>query len=90
MRGDFAHRLDALAAYLFQFTPLREGRRKYYRQTRLLFIFQFTPLREGRPINGFNIADFSELFQFTPLREGRLKEQAKAYTANRISIHAPA
>ena len=56
---------------VFQFTPLREGRRA----ARMicgatLCIFQFTPLREGRRdveyVNYWQI-----IFQFTPLREGR-------------------
>ena len=35
-------------AALFQFTPLREGRRMGERQEWLNVLFQFTPLREGR------------------------------------------
>ena len=35
----------------FQFTPLREGRRRALYTVRYKPIFQFTPLREGRPIH---------------------------------------
>ena len=35
-------------AALFQFTPLREGRRAVLRVVFFYFVFQFTPLREGR------------------------------------------
>ena len=34
---------------LFQFTPLREGRRRNYILPNIKTTFQFTPLREGRP-----------------------------------------
>ena len=37
--------------YLFQFTPLREGRQKLRVSTQRLPLFQFTPLREGRRID---------------------------------------
>ena len=56
----------------FQFTPLREGRRRSHplpRENRT--IFQFTPLREGRLIQ-YKIVFAKCRFQFTPLREGRL------------------
>ena len=36
--------------YIFQFTPLREGRRKVNDTYEEAPIFQFTPLREGRPM----------------------------------------
>ena len=35
-------------AEIFQFTPLREGRRLQVEQNSLNTLFQFTPLREGR------------------------------------------
>ena len=34
---------------IFQFTPLREGRRRKFWAAVVSFVFQFTPLREGRP-----------------------------------------
>ena len=55
---------------LFQFTPLREGRRTTRTSTLWRKPFQFTPLREGRPLGEKKYSvDF--VFQFTPLREGR-------------------
>ena len=33
---------------IFQFTPLREGRRRKFWAAVVSFVFQFTPLREGR------------------------------------------
>ena len=55
---------------LFQFTPLREGRRSTITAQPILLLFQFTPLREGRR-HFLMITTTSHLFQFTPLREGR-------------------
>ena len=54
----------------FQFTPLREGRRRRPPICWNAIRFQFTPLREGRLL-GVVEAAFTLLFQFTPLREGR-------------------
>ena len=55
---------------IFQFTPLREGRRQRNGAAAGRRIFQFTPLREGRhgdtPRHCIRFQ-----FQFTPLREGR-------------------
>ena len=34
----------------FQFTPLREGRRRAWRPRNISLVFQFTPLREGRRV----------------------------------------
>ena len=48
-RGDFS-RLANLSDMLFQFTPLREGRRAQFAGLRSALIFQFTPLREGRRV----------------------------------------
>ena len=56
--------------FIFQFTPLREGRRttkRYFPQNK---IFQFTPLREGRHAYKQQV-ETEKKFQFTPLREGR-------------------
>ena len=39
---------------VFQFTPLREGRHRAYRDARMAGIFQFTPLREGRLVVAFH------------------------------------
>ena len=61
---------------VFQFTPLREGRRAQ-RWNRLVEMkFQFTPLREGRRASRTATSAF-RAFQFTPLREGRRSRSAR-------------
>ena len=61
---------DISTASIFQFTPLREGRRAKRLKNSRRFTFQFTPLREGRP--SASLGEISgNRFQFTPLREGR-------------------
>ena len=42
----------------FQFTPLREGRRKKLAENPKKILFQFTPLREGRRqlVHSFKVA----------------------------------
>ena len=55
---------------IFQFTPLREGRRLILSAIISVNIFQFTPLREGRRNPALELFRL-RLFQFTPLREGR-------------------
>ena len=73
---------------LFQFTPLREGRRAAARIKAVNLIFQFTPLREGRRFMW--AMQFSpNLFQFTPLREGRRLDVGFNVSRPNISIHAP-
>ena len=47
-RGDFRGRCAVRADDIFQFTPLREGRRAVLRAFAADTQFQFTPLREGR------------------------------------------
>ena len=59
----------------FQFTPLREGRRKLSAALSQTKTFQFTPLREGRR-KVCVIGSVSVRFQFTPLREGRRNQNA--------------
>ena len=54
----------------FQFTPLREGRRRSRSLPVYLDVFQFTPLREGRLFVIIWVGAWC-IFQFTPLREGR-------------------
>ena len=56
---------------LFQFTPLREGRRTAKIRLSGTSTFQFTPLREGRHDPPKVLGASIEVFQFTPLREGR-------------------
>ena len=56
---------------LFQFTPLREGRRMLrIAASHACTAFQFPPLREGRLFSGVSKGAMS-IFQFPPLREGR-------------------
>ena len=47
-RGATKSRKDGFTMYKFQFTPLREGRRKSSCLPSMWTKFQFTPLREGR------------------------------------------
>ena len=72
----------------FQFTPLREGRRRWYAVSLIASVFQFTPLREGRRPSPRTPTSACG-FQFTPLREGRLKAQTGDVQHVVISIHAP-
>ena len=72
----------------FQFTPLREGRRRQQRHHRIESLFQFTPLREGRPELRED-SSLPTLFQFTPLREGR-RTSKTGLPVSFVSIHAPA
>ena len=55
---------------VFQFTPLREGRRRNETMKIMHKVFQFTPLREGR-LEDTVAFRWDFIFQFTPLREGR-------------------
>ena len=47
-RGDPFSFFDHVACNIFQFTPLREGRRQKHEENQRESEFQFTPLREGR------------------------------------------
>ena len=47
-RGDATWATGVSRFTVFQFTPLREGRRSLNRRTAAVPLFQFTPLREGR------------------------------------------
>ena len=70
MRGDHFNFVAAGFCFIFQFTPLREGRQRDFVLFAELEKFQFTPLREGRLLHFlYTVHDHS--FQFTPLREGR-------------------
>ena len=89
MRGDLPILNKALVDYIFQFTPLREGRHTPDAYDELADKFQFTPLREGRPPHGKQNSNTRQ-FQFTPLREGRLAVGLVCDLHRAISIHAPA
>ena len=69
-RGDPIVAWKAFMAHLFQFTPLREGRRSFPAAVSSRSQFQFTPLREGRLAQA-ELSRANQQFQFTPLREGR-------------------
>ena len=62
-----------LQAWIFQFTPLREGRPAVYSDTRTPPNFNSRPSARGDPTAYSPFLLVSALaFQFTPLREGRL------------------
>ena len=87
-RGDHVLRQVATCHDVFQFTPLREGRRvSALAEKAALEISIHAPPR-GATISKINLATWT-LFQFTPLREGRLSSQNTATFATCISIHAP-
>ena len=71
-RGATRRTHNAGSPRLFQFTPLREGRRvPRASAVEIHAVFQFTLLREGR--QAFKSSrEGNNIFQFTPLREGRL------------------
>ena len=73
---------------VFQFPPLREGRRAPSPKAECWRLFQFTPLREGRRTTRNRLRN-PPLFQFTPLREGRLDGSHHLVQLILISIHAP-
>ena len=73
---------------IFQFTPLREGRRNGRTSPATFSGFQFTPLREGRQPDALMRPAFL-IFQFTPLREGRPGQAEEQLQRWMISIHAP-
>ena len=73
---------------IFQFTPLREGRRRGVPRLGELHYFNSRPSARGdRKIK--TIDDPNNLFQFTPLREGRRKRTNVHTQKSKISIHAP-
>ena len=59
---------------LFQFTPLREGRRLRILSTRKMAYFNSRPSARGDDVA--DVPNQEEQFQFTPLREGRRTEVA--------------
>ena len=69
-----------VTTWIFQFTPLREGRLICLFNKDSTGLFQFTPLREGRHCD--RCAESKQArFQFTPLREGRHRALAGATTS---------
>ena len=73
--------------YIFQFTPLREGRRKVNDTYEEAPIFQFTPLREGRRLLDLAAAG-ATISIHAPPRGATFVVEA-AVLAGHISIHAP-
>ena len=69
-RGDGKQPKKYSAEALFQFTPLREGRRAGKSQTACGLHFNSRPSARGDPCAAFVLGGVAE-FQFTPLREGR-------------------
>ena len=74
----------------FQFTPLREGRRKQ----RLALINGIVNFNSRPCVRGDATTTPRRwgciLFQFTPLREGRQRRGMLHSRSRQISIHAPA
>ena len=89
VRGDRPNPCFSRNIALFQFTPLREGRRSG--STWILWAENFNsrPCVRGDPEDAMECPGNCE-FQFTPLREGRLLKIGLKINRNQISIHAPA
>ena len=87
-RGDRSV-LDAFLFSVFQFPPLREGRRFGRPLRAATCTFQFPPLREGRPARRQEEPLDGQIFQFPPLREGRLNGHNISGVFPYISIPAP-
>ena len=73
---------------LFQFTPLREGRRRFNGGHLHLQHFNSRPSARGDSRSASTGLTCSK-FQFTPLREGRRRCGANKGGEPHISIHAP-
>ena len=88
-RGDVAKNEVLATGKIFQFTPLREGRRLQPSRTRRrdsYFNSRPSARGDGSSVNdGWTI----KLFQFTPLREGRPPPAQLHQDGQNISIHAP-
>ena len=77
-----------MAKALFQFTPLREGRRLPELDVYASNYFNSRPSARGDAALGAGAGALVGLFQFTPLREGRRSRLCDLQTFF-ISIHAP-
>ena len=86
-RGDFSGGWWPLVASPFQFTPLREGRRKATKDKKTTRPFQFTPLREGRR-QAATRKRRDDISIHAPPR-GATKRPRKGKEEKNISIHAP-
>ena len=86
-RGATTRRECRPCARLFQFTPLREGRRASCSRVTMMFLFQFTPLREGRPHVDVALK-LANHFNSRPSARGDISGLLHSDGRN-ISIHAP-
>ena len=89
MRGDVEDDQGTRIFNKFQSTPLREGRRGYIQLQGVTVGFNPRPCVRGDE-HGLHAESILEAFQSTPLREGRRRDKALAFSAGRVSIHAPA
>ena len=86
-RGDlFPTRAQQRTA--FQFTPLREGRRLFWKFSMIADAISIHAPPRGATDDGTRVLK-SYLFQFTPLREGRREIACIDLYKGNISIHAP-
>ena len=87
-RGATASSVADVLLALFQFTPLREGRRKSTAAPPSYTLFQFTPLREGRPGQKLHRQARKKISIHAPPRGATVLSMG--FTKSMIiSIHAP-
>ena len=87
-RGATIKSVSAFISFLFQFTPLREGRLKPFRKALDGYAFQFTPLREGRPCAAY-MTELIIYFNSRPSARGDCMGIMCSISPRPISIHAP-
>ena len=88
-RGDTKQQEKPIDGQIFQFTPLREGRRNVSTVSYPDVLFQFTPLREGRLQVAEARAKVRQNFNSRPSARGDGKRPNLRRTCALISIHAP-
>ena len=81
-------RVSPVSVSVFQFTPLREGRRCIVHREGSGIVFQFTPLREGRPRRHGTPRLTRADFNSRPSARGDNPDTTTGRD-NHISIHAP-
>ena len=88
-RGDLFQVFCIPTEEIFQFTPLREGRRYFEEERAARSVFQFTPLREGRRAAMADISAIGKISIHAPPRgataTSRKSEQHGAYFNSRPS-----
>ena len=87
-RGDEEVLRKAIAC-IFQFTPLREGRRGNGDGTHCPTLFQFTPLREGRRERGEAFPSPDDVISIHAPPRGATEAKDAKEEGRQISIHAP-